>query len=216
MKEKGRTKIIKRALAIAWWTVIVLLALCIVKIVSAKVKGKVPKLFGYSILRIVSGSMETEIPEGSYILVKEVAAKDIETGDVICFYSTDPQIFGMPNTHRVVETIEGEAGIEFVTKGDANLLNDKTNAHERHLVGRYEKTLTGLTAFARFLDGKGMFVLLIAVQFAACSIAVYTFVVKAKGGETDEGKSPPITAEGGGEPKYKETETPIDGDERKE
>lgn len=72
-----------------------------------------PRLLGYDIYEVVSGSMEPEIPVGSVIYVKEAAPEDVCEGDIIAFRSGLSVI-----THRVVQNrlLEGE----FVTKGDAN------------------------------------------------------------------------------------------------
>jgi signal peptidase I len=143
-----------------------LLALLLVNIFSAKIRGEVPSVFGYSVLNIISGSMENAedpdggIPVGSYILVKRTDPKEIKRGDIISFYSNDPSIFGFPNTHRVVEEpIVTDGEYEFVTKGDANFTPDKYNAKGDRIIGRYVRRLDGVTSFVRMLEGNGMFIM---------------------------------------------------------
>lgn len=72
-----------------------------------------PKLFGYQIYDVVSGSMEPEIPVDSVVYVKETVPEEIEEGDVAAFQSSGSVII-----HRIVEKriVEGQ----FITKGDAN------------------------------------------------------------------------------------------------
>ena len=145
--------VVKTAASIVWWVILILLFALLVNIFASKMMGKVPTVFGYSIMNIVSGSMEDEIPAGSYILIKRTAAENIKKDDIICFYSTDQTIYGMPNTHRVVaDPIVTEDGIEFITKGDANPINDKETAKSDRVIGVYVKTLDGFTGF---LDGLG-------------------------------------------------------------
>jgi signal peptidase I len=88
-----------------------------------------PRLMGYQIYDIVSGSMEPAIPVGSAVLVETVEPASVQEGDIIAFWSGGSVI-----THRVVEnhTIEGE----FVTKGDANEGEDLTNTAYANLVGK--------------------------------------------------------------------------------
>jgi signal peptidase len=156
--------------------------------------GKVPSVFGYSVLNIVSGSMEDEIPSGSYILIKKTDAGEIEKGDVICFYSTDPKIYGLPNTHRVVEEpIVTENGIEFVTKGDANPINDKQTAKGDRIVGVYVKRLDGLTAFSDSLGQGTLVIVIICLLFSTifmigCAAVISASNKKSKpqDGETEE------------------------------
>lgn len=191
-KKQKAAGAVRITLGTLWWTAVVLLALVIVNIFSAKIRGEVPSVFGYSVMNIVSGSMESPedpdggIPVGSYILIRRVDPKDIKRGDVICFYSTDPSIYGYPNTHRVVEEpIVTENGIEFVTKGDANPVPDKYNAEGGRLIGRFVRRLDGVTAFVKMLEGNGMLIMLGALGGAV----VFMFagaVIKARNSEDEE------------------------------
>lgn len=62
----------------------------------------VPRLFGYDIYTVISGSMEPAIPTGSLIYTKEIPPKEVKKEDVIAFYrGTDS---GAIVTHRVVKT----------------------------------------------------------------------------------------------------------------
>ena len=174
---KGKAKIVKRVCAVLWWSMVILLILLLVKIIGAKLSGKVPAIFGYSVVNIISGSMEEEIPKGSYILIKEVDASEISSGDIICFYSSDPRIYGMPNTHRVVEEpIVTDSGIEFVTRGDANPGNDTHTAKGDRLIGVYVKRLDGLTSFSGFLSGNVMLFVIIGLQIGIVTMIVYSIV----------------------------------------
>lgn len=86
-------------------------------IIAVCIPVTVPKLMGYEIYNVVSGSMEPEIPVGSVIYVKAVSPETVEEGDIIAFTSGVSVI-----SHRVVsnQTVEGK----FTTKGDANAEND--------------------------------------------------------------------------------------------
>lgn len=79
-----------------------------------------PKVFGYQMYHVLSGSMEPEIPVGSLIYIREGKAEEVQEGDVIAFYASleDAGII----THRVVKNnvVSGS----FRTKGDANEMED--------------------------------------------------------------------------------------------
>ena len=185
MIVKRKWKVIKNAMAVAWWMLTILLVLILINVIGAKLSGKVPAAFGFSIIHIVSGSMEQEIPKDSYILIKAADASEIQQGDIICFYSTDPQIYGMPNTHRVVrDPIVTENGIEFVTRGDANAIEDKETAKGERLIGIYVKKLDGLTAFSQFLSGKAIVFAIVGMQLGLISMIAYGVIAgKQNGGE---------------------------------
>lgn len=98
--------------------------------------GQVPRVLGYSVFRVMTGSMEPEIPEGSLLLVKKTPPEDIVPGDVISFFSPDPALEGAVNTHRVVRVEKQDSDIRFITKGDANVIEDTYPPSGELLVGR--------------------------------------------------------------------------------
>ena len=70
--------------------VLVLALLCSFIMFSAKRHNQVPSIFGYSVVTILSGSMENqateEFLEGSTVMVRHTNPDEIEVGDVIAFY----------------------------------------------------------------------------------------------------------------------------------
>lgn len=186
MKSKY-VKALKYVLKGSWWCVVIALGILLVNIFGAKINGRVPSVFGYSVINIISSSMEDDIPKDSYILIKKVDPEEVKIRDVICFYSRDPQIHGIPNTHRVIEEpIVTEDGIEFVTMGDANPGPDPTNARGEDLIGVYVKTLDGITAFSNSLDGNTLIIILIILQMGICGMVVYTVITSKGKDENDE------------------------------
>ena len=104
-------------------------ALVLVVIVAVCIPMTVPRLLGYEVYVVISGSMEPAIPLGSALYMEAAAPEDVAAGDVIAFYDRGAVI-----THRVVENhvVEGE----FITKGDANAENDMTPVAYGNLIGR--------------------------------------------------------------------------------
>ena len=94
----------------------ILLALVIVVCIPLTV----PRIAGYQIYTVISGSMEPAIPTGSLVYVRNTAPSGIEKGDVIAFYGSLEN--GSIITHRVVSN--NSVSGEFVTKGDANAKED--------------------------------------------------------------------------------------------
>lgn len=91
-----------------------------------------PKIAGYQIYTVVSGSMEPEIPTGSLVYVKLTEPEEIKKGDVIAFYGTDAD--GSIITHRVVSN--STAMGSFITKGDANDKNDRNPVPYENYIGK--------------------------------------------------------------------------------
>jgi len=72
--------------------------------------GLVSKIFGYGVLMVNSGSMQTELQIGDIIVIKE--CESYEINDIITYKVNDEYLV----THRIV----GRNGRNFVTKGDNN------------------------------------------------------------------------------------------------
>lgn len=98
--------------------------------------GQVPQVMGFSILRVLTGSMEPEIPEQSMLLVQKTDPKELQVGDIITFFSPDPTLNGALNTHRIVAITPQRSGLQFTTKGDASVLADQQSVSEAQVVGK--------------------------------------------------------------------------------
>ncbi len=113
----------------------------------------VPRLMGYELYTVVSGSMEPEIPIGSLVCVRENLPEEAKAGDVIAFYGARDSAAII--THRVVENrvVMGE----IITKGDANQTNDMNPMDYDNYIGKVEKSIPKLGMAAQMLtssDGK--------------------------------------------------------------
>lgn len=147
-------------------TIIVVMALLFTVIVAFTIfttqPGKAPVIMGYSMMRVVSGSMEPEIPTGALILVKTCEASEVAEGDVISFYSRDVSIAGQINTHRVVGIEFDGVQYQFETKGDANLNADAFAVYGEDLIGKVVG-VSGLLGMLASLVGSrvGMLILIV-------------------------------------------------------
>jgi signal peptidase I len=77
----------------------------------------VPRIAGWDIVTVLSGSMTPTYPTDSVLAIESIDPAKIEAGDVIAF---KPEPDAAMVTHRVVSVDESETGLSFVTKGDAN------------------------------------------------------------------------------------------------
>lgn len=112
------------------------LILCLTVVVQVSTNGYV-QIGGISLFRIVTGSMEPEIPVGSLLLCKKTDIELIEIGDIVCFRSRNPQIMGKVVTHRVIDVVQSSTGeVMLATKGDANLSADAEYVTIGNLIGR--------------------------------------------------------------------------------
>lgn len=165
--ESGKTsgmkkKIISIAVTCA---LVVALLLCVSVIAQVLSKGYV-SIGNYSLFRVITGSMEPEIPVGSLLVSRKVDIADIEVGDIVNYRSKESGMFGVIITHRVIQTYEGLDGEIFLeTKGDANQYADAYFVDQDYLIGQtvyYTKEGNLFAGVLSFLTGK--------VGFLACIV----------------------------------------------
>jgi signal peptidase len=159
--------------------------------------GKVPSVFGFSILQVRSGSMEPEYMTGSVVVVKKTDVNKLEIGDVISFYSMDDTISGKVNTHRIIRIdymIDGDEPI-FTTQGDRNELPDKEKVHATSVIGKVVcdlGTASG-TVISVLQNPKVIFfVIILPLIFITFSEAInlVTLIAKHKYGQEEDDDEP--------------------------
>lgn len=114
-------------------------------------RGKAPQVLGWSMLTVLTGSMEPTLPEGSLIFVHAVPTGDLRPGDVITFYTTLAGYDGVLNTHRITEVVNESGALSFLTKGDANPIGDVQPVDAGQVLGRVALCSPGLGAIVSLL-----------------------------------------------------------------
>ena len=129
-----------------------LLINCTLIIKSITNKNEVPDIGGIFPMVILTDSMNPQLASGDLVICRKINAKNIKTGDVICFY--DPEGNGTATvTHRVPEIITDETGaLAWITKGDANNTEDEKPVRSENLAGIYCWRLPGLGNTAMFMQ----------------------------------------------------------------
>lgn len=145
---------------------LIVASLLVLMVVVLTPLGQVPQVFGFSMLRVITGSMEPTIPEKSVLVVRQTDPHEIVPGDIICFFSPDPSLDGVPVTHRVQEVSQQEE-IYFITKGDANAVADTYPVSGDRLIGKMVFSSAGLGKIIGLLSNPLMFVPLILVPMLA-------------------------------------------------
>ena len=118
-EKKRRTPAQKAArplLNALFWLLVVALVAVIFSGIRVKRSGEIPDVFGFSLLRIETGSMVPTLPIGSYIVIQKVdSPEDIPEGTIVTFRFEN----GMVVTHRIIEVLDDpEIGRAYRTKGD--------------------------------------------------------------------------------------------------
>lgn len=136
MKELEETTVKNRINILLTSLTVLAALLCLFVTVQVLSQGYV-NCGGYSLFRVVTGSMEPTLPVGSLLLTEQTEMKNIQVDDIICFRAQESAIFGKMMTHRVVGVHPGADGaLLFETKGDANLALDGYLVTQTNYVGK--------------------------------------------------------------------------------
>ncbi len=164
-------KLVKK---ISYWLIIIFLALIAGTVgISAL---NLPK--GFRLYTVLSGSMEPSVPVGSLVLVKPQG--EYKEGQVITYKSRSDINNPTPEnttTHRIVEIIEDNDRMQYVTKGDANDVNDSEPISKGQIIGGmiFSIPLAGhIISFAKTQEGLIVLIVIPAV------IIVYSEIINIK------------------------------------
>lgn len=134
---------------------IVCLVIFVFVIIYASSHDGVPMIGSYGLVNIKTESMVPKYNVGDILLIKKIRCEDIKAGDVISFYSSDPAIYGMPNTHRVVALTKEGNKVLFTTKGDNNPAEDIYKVEYSAVIGKAEKKIPSVGKIIAYLQNNG-------------------------------------------------------------
>ena len=153
---------------------IIIGAIFILFLVIMTAPGKVPQIGGYTVLRVVTGSMAPTLETDTLIVVRKTEPAEVKEGDIISFYSSDPALEGAVNTHRVLSIREEDGIYYYTTKGDANNVADSYEASSVYLIGTVCFSSYVMGKLARLLANPLIFIPVILIPLAViliCDIA---------------------------------------------
>jgi signal peptidase len=154
-------------LAIILFLAVVVVMLCWDKYVK---KSPAPSAFGYAGLIVTTGSMSGTIEEGDLVIITRT--NDYKIGDIITFIGEDEIT---PTTHRIV----GYDGDLYVTKGDANNVDDLVHIQKSEILGEVVCTIPHVGLFFQWVGQEGGWIYLVAVvAIVAVGVVLYKFTTK--------------------------------------
>jgi signal peptidase len=131
-----------------------------------KIAGDTPGFGRYKLMIVMSGSMKPAFDTGSLIVVKKINPEMLHPGDIITYRYGENE--GRFITHRIMEVVQKQEGIFFVTKGDANDTRDFFMVPEANVMGKVAVALPYLgyiVGFPWFKTGVLVF-LIISISLA--------------------------------------------------
>ncbi len=156
--------------------------------VNAK-SGKATMLFGYGFMAVQTPSMTPEYPVGSVVIIKKADPAELNSDDVITFYSSNPSLNSMVVTHRIVEVAnDGDGTYSYITKGDANEIKDEYPAESERLIGKVVAKSSLMEKLINLRQNPMTFFLLIMLPMCAL-IAFEVFGIAKKSAAAKDGKA---------------------------
>ncbi len=174
MKENTKSTVIHRVISIIGIILCALFGFLLICNLTIIIKGSIdpskpPSVLGTTPMVVLSGSMsgtaDDHIEVGDLIFVGKAEPKELEVGDVIAFTEENSVTVV---THRIIEIKSAEDGTPFfITKGDANNVEDDVPVTVDRLIGIYQFRIAGVGNFALFLQTPTGMLLFIGVPLLA-------------------------------------------------
>ena len=143
-------KVLKICFNVIAWIVLIAALLVTILVFTADRNNGVSSLFGFMPMTVESDSMVPTFKTDDMIFCKEIDdVKDLKKDDVITFWTIiDGQ--KVKNTHRIVEVVDTNGNLSFVTKGDNNDINDTLSVYSSDIIGKWTGTKIG--GFGKVMD----------------------------------------------------------------
>lgn len=136
-QEKKKKPVIKTIFNIFSNILLVFLGLLIIYMLYFMFTGiksdEPPMIFNHRLYIVQSDSMSPTFRRGSLLIIKQIDTDSIKVGDIITYRKAGDSL---ATTHRVTEIIEEDGAKKFVTKGDANNINDPVPVDQEYVIGK--------------------------------------------------------------------------------
>lgn len=167
----------------------IVLVLCIGITAQVLTRGYA-SCFGFSMFRVVTGSMEPTLHIGTVLVSRDVDINTVQKDDIICFKSLDSAMRGQSVTHRVVSVMkDGSGEILLETRGDANSSADGSLVRESNFIGKviwYSKGENVGTVILGILSNRIGFLACVLFPCLLCAGIVMSHCVRNIKREMDE------------------------------
>ena len=136
--------------------------------------GVLKTVFNYSYFTVETPSMQDEIPQGSFIMVKSIDPQKLKEGDNITFMTDHSTVV----THKIVaiyENYDNSGALGVQTQGVNNANPDREIVYEASIIG---KVIFVLPVFGAVLSYLSDNVFLVFTIFALC--VLLSFLLRGK------------------------------------
>lgn len=179
---------IKRIVGIV---VLVLFVLALIYVFVARISGNTPTMFGYTMLRVSSESMEPELTIGDIILVKDTDPAELQKGDLITYSGEKGPVAGKLITHQIVSEPYEENGVYyFTTRGIKTGALDDPEINDSQILGKVICKIPVIGTLYDFFSqwyGLAAFAALLIIAFSSEILNLISII---KGDDEDDPEVP--------------------------
>ena len=172
--------------------IIFIICLLLLGLVMVTPKGEngsgTVNIAGYSIMTVLTGSMEPEYQVGDIVVIKYTDADELKVKDVITFISSDKELNGQPITHRIINITEENGQKKFETKGDNNEIADGTLVTSDKILGKVQFKIPFVGKVINFMQTNryAFFLIVILPMLVIMAFEVKDIILIARSGDEDE------------------------------
>ena len=194
-KTKHMPKWLDVTLRVIEWTLIIIVVVCMLVLLSQKITGNTPELFGYSTYTVITDSMVGTFDVGDVVLCKRI--KDtlkyqeetgFKEGDIIAFiaphgFDKNDKLQGYTITHRIIREpyYDKETDTWYVeTKGDNAIDQDRVPIPVENIQGIIVGTNKGITNLVKFITKWYGFATIVVVPLLIILIWQIGVLIKEK------------------------------------
>lgn len=141
--------VLKKLWDILFMGIVILIVFCLLmNIRGMGQKDYIPGLGPYKIMCVLSGSMSPTFNAGDVVVGKTINTHDLQQGDIITF-----RFENSLTTHRVINVINKDGKLSFITKGDNNNVEDLELVNEEYIISKYLFRIPVLGFVIMFMKG---------------------------------------------------------------
>lgn len=155
---------------IVFYLILVILIVISIMAIKARKTGEQPGILGYKFYNVLTGSMTPTINVGDLVVIKDINPNEVKVGDIITFKSENTDNI---TTHRVKEVLN-TSGIEFVTKGDANNVEDPNAVESKYLVGKAVRVIPKVGNVTNFIEKNIIMIISLIIGIAFVSFLLFS------------------------------------------
>ncbi|MBR1393162.1 MAG: signal peptidase I [Ruminococcus sp.] len=173
-------KVLKIVVNVLAWILLIFALIVTILVFSSSKNNGVSSLFGFIPMTVESPSMEPTFKQDDLIIVREVDdVASLKKDDVITYW-TFINNQRVKNTHRIVEINYNDGAVmNFITRGDANSVDDDTSVAAKDVIGKWNNfRIPGFGKVMRFLQTRTGFFICIVIPMALFFLfELYKFIM---------------------------------------